>query len=295
MNNSKNNNKERIENNIDDIESEFYYALGHDIRRNIIKIIGEFGFTSFTKLKNELKVSTGTIYHHLDTLSNLIEQKDDKKYYLTEIGDVAFNSLKNNIKDLEFPENAKENKKIPLLYNILKFLTEIIQSYNKRHIIYLGAINVIILINGIIFCELNAFYSILLFFRQIEGMNFPSLYGLSFVINYLVFLFLTEALSRLFYKKKKNFFVLMLSFPIVLLPMEFYLVIHYIISSLNIIDSTIFYFIDNIVLVFFQAISILFLSYILGEIKELRLENGIIVSFLIHLMGFTILILFISF
>ena len=40
-------------------------------------MLGEKEFSTFTKLKEELSVSTGTIYHHLDVLSQLIEQKKD--------------------------------------------------------------------------------------------------------------------------------------------------------------------------------------------------------------------------
>ena len=86
-----------------DIESSFYYALSHKIRRKIIKIIGDNEFTSFTHLKNELDVSTGTIYHHLETLSDLIEQKQNKKYYLKELGTYAYNSLKDNIETIKAP------------------------------------------------------------------------------------------------------------------------------------------------------------------------------------------------
>ena len=63
------------------------------MRRKIIKIIGDNDCSSFTILKTELKVSTGTIYHHLESLSQLIEQKEDKKYYLNDLGIHAYNSL----------------------------------------------------------------------------------------------------------------------------------------------------------------------------------------------------------
>jgi hypothetical protein len=291
---NKENQTEKNE-DIESIESEFYYALGHDLRRNIINIIGEFGFTSFTKLKRELQVSTGTIYHHLDTLSNLIKQKKNKKYYLTELGEIAYNSLKNNKKELEFPDTSKKNKKIPFVYNIQNALVKTIESNNQKTKIYFGGMGLFTLIIGVIFCELNGFYSILLFFRQLEGLNTPVLYGLSFIVNFFVFLFLTEILVRLFYKKNSNFYILFLSFPLVLLSMDLYLIIHYIFSTLNLIDVAIFYFIDKILLVCFQAFSIILQSYILGEIKEIRLENSLIISFLIHLSGFTVLILFISF
>ena len=85
------------------------------MRRKIINIIGENKFSSFTLLKKELKVSTGTIYHHLDTLSQLIEQKDDKKYYLTELGLHAYDSLKDNIDTIITPDFSKKEFNSPSL------------------------------------------------------------------------------------------------------------------------------------------------------------------------------------
>jgi len=280
---------------MNNIESDFYYALGHDIRRRIIKIIGISGFTSFTKLKKELQVSTGTIYHHLDTLSKLIEQKENKKYYLTDLGELAFSSLENNKREFELSENSKKGYKFPIITNISSFFSKIIDPEKKINNIYIGIFSTLILILGIIFSEISQFYSILLFFRQIGAIDLPFLSSLIYILNFFIFFFLTELLSRLFYRKKKNIIPLLLTFPVVLLPMDFYLIIHSIFTFLGITEGAFVYFIDKMLLVFFQAISILFLTYILGEIKELRLENGFIIALLIHLTGFTILILFISF
>lgn len=281
--------------NLNNIESDFYYALGHDIRRQIINIIGKFGFTSFTKLKKELQVSTGTIYHHLDALSKLIEQKKNKKYYFTELGEIAFNSLLNNKKELVIPENSKERKVLPLVKNLTKYLAKVVDSKNKTNRIYIGIVSITTLFFGIIFCELNKFYSILLFFRQFEPTNIPFLYGLSFLFNFGIFFLLTEILSRLFYRKSKNSLILILLFPIIFLPIDLYLFIHYVFLLIEITELALIYFIDKILLVLFQAFSIILLSYFLGELKELRLEYGLIISLLIHLGGFTFLILFASF
>ena len=57
-----------------DTEGSFYYALSHEIRRNIIRLIGESGKGSFTKFKRTLEISTGTLYHHLDVLKSLVVQ-----------------------------------------------------------------------------------------------------------------------------------------------------------------------------------------------------------------------------
>ncbi|MFX1596293.1 MAG: ArsR family transcriptional regulator, partial [Promethearchaeota archaeon] len=90
------------------------------MRRKIIRIIGDNEYATFTKLKKELKVSTGTIYHHLDTLSDLIEQKKDKKYYLKELGIYAYNSLKDNIESIQSPDFIHREFKSPALRKLVK-------------------------------------------------------------------------------------------------------------------------------------------------------------------------------
>ena len=89
----------------------------------MIEIIGENGYSSFTILKKELRVSTGTIYHHLDALSQLIEQKSDKKYYLTDLGQLAYNSLKDNITNIAKEISSKEFNS-PILKGLMLFLWE---------------------------------------------------------------------------------------------------------------------------------------------------------------------------
>ena len=72
---SKKNEEKPLKKKNQDVESSFYIALSHEIRRKILRIIGDNGFSSFTYLKRILKVSTGTIYHHLEALAQLIKQK----------------------------------------------------------------------------------------------------------------------------------------------------------------------------------------------------------------------------
>lgn len=78
-------------------EEILYLALGHEIRRHIIKIIGNLGFAGFSDLKKSLQVSTGTIYHHLDVLSKLIVQDEKKKYHLSPLGMHGYSILQKNI------------------------------------------------------------------------------------------------------------------------------------------------------------------------------------------------------
>jgi hypothetical protein len=41
----------------------------------------ENGSLSFTELKSELKISTGSLYYHLSVLSEFVEQDPKRKYF----------------------------------------------------------------------------------------------------------------------------------------------------------------------------------------------------------------------
>ena len=73
--------------------SRFYTVLGHPLRRNMIKIIGETGSASFTDLKSKQKVSVGTLYYNIDLMEGLVAQDENKRYILTPKGKMAYRLL----------------------------------------------------------------------------------------------------------------------------------------------------------------------------------------------------------
>jgi hypothetical protein len=60
-------------------------------------MIGERGFGTITEFKKTLEIGTGTLYHHLNILSPLVYQQTDKKYYLTKLGEMTLNFMKDNL------------------------------------------------------------------------------------------------------------------------------------------------------------------------------------------------------
>jgi len=73
-------------------EDEIFKSLSHQVRRNIIKILGE-NRLSFTEIINNLEpVDSPTLSYHLKSLQPLLQQKTNK-YELSEIGEAAFNLL----------------------------------------------------------------------------------------------------------------------------------------------------------------------------------------------------------
>jgi hypothetical protein len=275
-----------------DIESSFYYALSHEIRRKIIKIIGDNEYTSFTHLKNELDVSTGTIYHHLETLSDLIEQKQNKKYYLKELGTYAYNSLKDNIETIKAPHRDFKSQ---FLNKLMVITTKRFIIFNKKDRIYTLLISIGIIVLGTIFCVLNGFASFFLFFIDINIENldlvFQILVNLSFILSLFAFFIIVEMISRIFYKKNENSLNFLVSFALIQFPMIIYLILHYIFEVTTLTSLNVVNFIDQILMIIFQAWSLWLLSYSLSVKKGLKIENSLIVSLLLHYGGFTLILL----
>ncbi|MFX1260189.1 MAG: winged helix-turn-helix domain-containing protein [Promethearchaeota archaeon] len=286
-------------NNNQSVEDSYYYALGHELRRNIIKIIGENKYSSFTNLKKELKVSTGTIYHHLDTLSQLIEQRKDKKYYLTEIGIYAYNSLKDNIEIIEAPTTLDREFKSPILKALMFLTPKRFISFEKKDRIYNSIISLSILLIGAILCGLNGFYAFLLYYIETSEdiykleIIYHVFFSIGYIINFLIYFLLVEGMCRVFYGKKQKTLNFFLSFPIILYPMVIYLLVHFIFLSTELIQITIVQIFDVVLLVFFQIWSLWLLTYNISVNKELKIENGLIISLLLHYGSFTI-VLFLS-
>jgi hypothetical protein len=260
------------------------------LRRRIITEIGDNQSSSFTKLKKALDVSTGTIYHHLDALSELIEQKEDKKYYLTELGQLAFNYLQENKLLINSSESIKK-------YKFSKFLDPILNPSNKKENLLSIGVSIICLMVGFIFAELNKVFSILLFYVGAPEFNLILLFGISFIGNYLLLAVIVEGLLRVIFKKKgeDNMIRFFRTFSLVFFPLILYLVVHYAFKSTEFINIPVVFLIDRSFLILSQGFSVWILSYDLTINRELKMENGLILSLLLHLSSFIIITTFLSF
>lgn len=263
--------------------------MGHGLRRKIINIIGENKFTSFTYLKKELKVSTGTIYHHLDTLSHLIEQRDDKKYYLTELGTHAYNSLKDNVNTIITPDFSKKEFSSPILKGLMRLTPKKYINYESNQMIYTIIISITIALIGAIFCGLNGLFPLFLFFGQSTFLQI--ILAIIFIGNIVFFFLINEGICRIIYKKKENTLKFLISFPIILFPLDIYLVLRFILFSTGSLNLPAVRILDNVLVILFQVFSLWLLTYNLSVNKKLKIENSLIISLLIHYGGFSIILL----
>jgi len=72
----------------------WYFVLKSPVRLKIIRLLGERGPLSFKELKRELGLGVGTIYYHLDVMSDLVAQDEKKRYLLSEKGTRLFSALR---------------------------------------------------------------------------------------------------------------------------------------------------------------------------------------------------------
>jgi len=84
----------------------------------IIRAIGYEG-ASFTQIKNITRLSTGTIYHHLYTMRELV-YKENKRYKLTKLGLKVLKEIESGT--LEFNKISKRDLRIRRLMDIFLLL-----------------------------------------------------------------------------------------------------------------------------------------------------------------------------
>ncbi len=244
-----------------------------------------------------MKVSTGTIYHHLDTLSQLIEQQDDKKYYLTELGLHAYNSLKDNIDNILTPDFSKKEFNSPILKVLMRLTPKKYINYEHNTKYQILMISIIITLTGAILCGLNGLFPFLLFFGEflinIELIDIvlKIILSLAFIGNMFFYFLINEGICRIFYKKKENSLKFLTSYAIILFPLDIYLFLHLILISTGSFGFASVKILDNVLMILFQVWALWLLTYNLSVNKKLKIENSLIVSLLVHYGGFSIVLL----
>ncbi len=226
----------------------------------------------------------------------MIAQKKNKKYYLTELGVHAYNSMKKNIETITSPTFSNREFNSPLIRGLMYLTPKKFISFKEKDKTYNIIVSIIILLIGAILCGLSGFYALTLFYiKSTEDIYTLSIIihiilSVAYILNFLIYFLLVEGMCRLFYNNKentKNFFI---SFPIILYPMVIYLFFHFLLLSTELILIGFFSLIDTVLLIFFQIWSLWLLTYNLSISKGLKIEKGLIISLILHYGSFTVVL-----
>ncbi|MHA1671799.1 MAG: hypothetical protein ACTSV5_14675 [Promethearchaeota archaeon] len=218
-------------------------------------------------------------------------QRSDKKYYLTELGVRAYDSIRNNMGSLTFDISKKDYNSF-LLKGLMHLTPKRIMVANNKPNLLVISFSIIILILGGIFCALNELYPFFLLFGTIPEIPYAPIFNfLFFIFNFFVFFYIIEAICRIFYKKKEDSVKFLSTFTVIFFPSVLYLIIHYTFLFFKIIEMNFIGIMDNIIMIIFQVWSLWLLTYSITTYKRLKIENSLIISLLLHYGGFSIILM----
>ncbi len=286
-----------------DLEKKFYEALDHEIRRKILRIIGENGVGTFTDFKNALGIGTGTLYHHLNILAPLVYQKDDKKYYLTKLGDMTLQFMQDNVPYLGAVKPADlEGKGTRKLQKYLSYMdarplfAKLFEGNSHLRALYL-LVPMAFYITG----SFLGFQNYLYFFVTYSFYNTPMLFTplvqvpaftIQAIISWLVMWALVEGLCYANFKKKADFPTSLAgcgisSFPIFVYELAIFGMRA---ASIDVPDV-----LSGILLVAAQLVTVYFLTMFQMYQKGLKLEKAFSVVLPAHYLAiFLYLLVFIA-
>jgi len=99
---------EKEEQEISNLEEEVFKALDHQIRRNVLRYIGEAKEPTFTEILNTVNIpDSPTLSYHLKTLSPFVSQQRGR-YILSPVGKDAYSLL---LKTTMYNKQARYMKK----------------------------------------------------------------------------------------------------------------------------------------------------------------------------------------
>ncbi len=276
-------------------EEIFYSALSHEVRRKIIKIVGnsETETASFSQIKTELGTSTGTVYHHLDVLKPLLGQDDNKQYCLTSLGRYAYNIMAHNHLGIEAHQPKRKNESQTKLEYYLRTLPFRLfrahfQDPKLGTIFTIGCLGLIASL-----CAVSGMNSSFFFFFSVENYEVLSV-GLRlwlfarFWFSVLAFGGIIELVSRFVFKISENFIYFLESLGYSFFPMLLYLIWRAV--TVLWMPWELFVIFDKVVLILFQVFSILLLATSLQVFKFLKLEQALTITLLIHYFSFSVLL-----
>ena len=255
--------------------SKYHTLLRDPTRRKIIEILAEQGKVGFKELKQTLGLGVGTVYYHLDMLSDFITQDKSRKYMLNDRGRLLYQSM-------------KEGKLPPTLYaksafsdKIGKwiFLSPIFMKTIKPE--RMLPISILIYILGGVGCA----FADLRPFLFLYDFSFGAYEFEETMIIYLsewVGLFLyADALAYILYRRVGGELQLFTCLGIASLPLAVFPYITMLVS----------YQIARFLQIAFQIWSLLLISAAISFGKGLRLDKSIIISLTAFYLNIIILVL----
>lgn len=252
--------------------SKYYTLLRDPARRKIIEILGTQEKIGFKELRENLGLGVGTVYYHLDMLSDFITQDKQRKYRLNDRG----KSLYRILKEGSIPATLEISETFSHRFAKWLFLSPIFAKTVKP--VRLLPLAILILLIGAFGSAYAQLESALFFYFPYSAYSFTSLMVL-YVFNWIGLFLFAELFTFLLYRRSGNSLQLFTCLGIATLPLAVYPYIYLAIPaifsnfSLTEIDT-----ISQFVLVILQIFSLMLVSAAFCFGKGIRLDKAVVIS-----------------
>jgi DNA-binding transcriptional ArsR family regulator len=266
---------------VDIVEEEVsrYHTLLRDPnRRKIIEILGQQEKIGFKELRLTLDLGVGTVYYHLDMLSNFLTQDKQKKYMLNDRGRLLYKASR----DKSLPPALDFGEALGHRFGRYLFLSPVFTRTTQP--IILLPVAFFILIFGAFGSALANLDPALFFYFPSSSYQFEAIIAL-FFFNWIGLFLFSDVIISLLYKRTGNELQLFTCLGIAAFPLAIFPYVPLFIS----------YEFARYFLLLFQVWSLLLISSAFCFGKGIRLDKSVLVSMVIlylNIMSLMILGLF---
>ena len=254
-------------------------------RRKIIELLGDQGKIGFKELRGNLGLGVGTVYYHLDMLSDFITQDKSRKYALNDRGQLLYRSLRDgNVS----PALNVGSEALGHRLGRWLFLSPVFSRTVRMNAFLVGSI--IILALGAVGSALDNLEPLFFFY-------FPSTRGFESIVLmwlfYWVSLFLiADVIIYVLFRRTGGDLQLFSCVGIAALPLAvfpyLYMLFPYVYRGFPATNL----WLSRAVLLILQVWTLLLISSAFSFGKGLRLDRSIIVTLIILYLNIVLLILF---
>ncbi len=248
-------------------------------------MMGEQSKIGFKELRDNLGLGVGTVYYHLDMLSDFITQDKSRKYSLNDRGQLLYRTLKDeNVSPaLKMGSEALSHRLGRWL-----FLSPVFAKSARLHVFLPVAIAALILgaVGSAVAKQEPVFFFYFASTRSFENV------ALMFLFYWVGLFLLADAIIYVLFRRTGGDLQLfacvgVASLPLALFPYVYVLILPYIMSLV----PPVAFWLPRFVLLIFQVWTLLLISSALSFGKGLRLDRSIIVTLIILYLNIVVLIL----
>ena len=255
-------------------QSRYYTLLRDPTRRKIIEILGTQGKIGFKELSETLGVGVGTVYYHLDMLSDFIAQDKQRKYRLNDRGQMLYRVLK----DGTVPATLQVGEAFSHRLGKWLFLSPLFATTAKP--LRILPVSIAILLIGALGAANARLDPALFFYFPYSSHGFTSIVGL-YIFNWIGLFLFAVLFTYALYRRVGNDLQLftcigLATFPVAVFPFA-YLYLSDIIAQY--------------VLFALQLWSLLLVSAALCFGKGIRLDKALVISLTAMYLNIAILFL----